>query len=131
MKYNNVPIYDAVVDSEALHFINRLDADNIPNITADKYPGSVREGVEYMQSLFDKDFMFILEEQSITHIHEDLTVDLSAIDESLEEFRSYQYDKIKSVKTGIDSFLKDQDHSIDASRYLFIDWKDKGKLPVI
>lgn len=131
MNYGNVPIYDAVVDSEALHFINRLYADNIPNITADKYPGSVREGVEYMQSLFDKDFMFILEEQSITHIHEDLTVDLSAIDESLEEFRSYQYDKIKSVKTGIDSFLKDQDHSIDASRYLFIDWKDKGKLPVI
>ena len=131
MKYDNVPIYDAVVDSEALHFINRLNADNIPNIQADKYPGSVREGVEYMQSLFDKDFMFILEEPSITHIHEDLTVDLSAIDESLEEFRSYQYDKIKSAKTGIDSFIKDQDHSIDGSRYLFIDWKDKGKLPVI
>ena len=87
--------------------------------------------IHFLPGLFDKDFMFILEEQSITHIHEDLTVDLSAIDESLEEFKSYQYDKIKSVKTGIDSFLKDQDHSIDASRYLFIDWKDKGKLPVI
>lgn len=130
-KYGNVPIYDAVVDSEALHFINRLDADNIPNIPADKYPGSVREGVEYMQSLFDKDFMFILEEPSITNIHEDFSVDLSGIDESLEEFRSYQYDKIKSIKTGIDSFVKDMDHSIDGSRYLFIDWKDKGKLPVI
>lgn len=131
MKYGNIPIYDAVVDSEALHFINRLDADNIPNIPADKYPGSVREGVEYMQSLFEKDFMYILEELSITNIHEDFSVDLSGIDESLEEFRSYQYDKIKSVKTGIDSFVKDMDHSIDGSRYLFIDWKDKGKLPVI
>lgn len=131
MKYGNIPIYDAVVDSEALHFINRLDADNISNIPADKYPGSVREGVEYMQSLFDKDFMFILEEPSITNIHEDFSVDLSGIDESLEEFRSYQYDKIKSIKTGIDSFVKDMDHSIDGSRYLFIDWKDKGKLPVI
>lgn len=131
LKYGNIPIYDAVVDSEALHFINRLDADNIPNIPADKYPGSVREGVEYMQSLFDKDFMYIYEEQSITNIHEDYSVDLSAIDESLEEFSSYQYDKIKSVKTGIDSFVKDMDHSIDGSRYLFIDWKSKGKLPVI
>lgn len=131
MKYGNIPIYDAVVDSEALHFINRLEADNLPNIPADKYPGSVREGVEYMQSLFEKNFMYILEEPSITNIHEDFSVDLSGIDESLEEFRSYQYDKIKSIKTGIDSFVKDMDHSIDGSRYLFIDWKDKGKLPVI
>ena len=131
MKYGNIPIYDAVVDSEALHFINRLEADNLPNIPADKYPGSVKEGVEYMQSLFEKNFMYILEEPSITNIHEDFSVDLSGIDESLEEFRSYQYDKIKSIKTGIDSFVKDMDHSIDGSRYLFIDWKDKGKLPVI
>lgn len=131
MKYGNVPIYDIVVDSEALHFINRLDTDNLPNIPADKYPGSVREGVEYMQSLFDKDFMYILKEESITNIHEDISVDLSGIDESLEEFDSYQYDRIKSMKTGVDSYVKDHDHSIDASRYLFIDWKEKNKAPVV
>lgn len=130
-KYGNYPIQDIVVDSEAKHFINRLDVDNISNIEADKYPGSVKEGTEYLQSMFDKDFLFILEEQSITNIHEDLTVDLSAIDESLEEFNSYQYDKIKSIKTGIDSYVKDMDHSIDATRYLFIDWQSKGKAPVI
>ena len=130
-KYGNYLIQDIVVDSEAKHFINRLDADNIPNIEADKYPGSVKEGVEYMQSMFEKDFLLILEEPSVTNIHEDLTVDLSAIDESLEEFNSYQYDKIKSIKTGIDCYVKDLDHSIDASRYLFIDWKSKDKAPVI
>ena len=127
----NIPIYDLVVDSEALHFINRLNADNIPNVGADKYPGSVKEGVEYIQSLFEKDFMYILEEESITHIHDDLNIELSAIDESLEEFNSYQYDRINSLKTGIDCFIKDLDHSIDASRYLFIEWKEKGKLPII
>lgn len=131
MKYGNIPIFDLVIDSEALHFINRLDTDNIPNIPANKYPGSVREGVEYMQSLFEKEFFYILEGESITNIYEDFTVDLSAIDESLEEFNSYIYDKIKSVKTGIDSYVKDNDHSIDATRYLFIDWKEKDKLPVI
>ena len=131
LKFGDIPIFDLIIDSEALHFINRLDTDNIPNISANKYPGSVREGIEYMQSLFEKEYLLILECKSITHIYDDYSVDLSSIDESLEEYNSYQYDRIRSIKTGIDCYVKDLDHSIDATRYLLLEWKDRNKAPVI
>lgn len=130
-KYPRVPIIDLVVDSEAKHFINRLDVDNIPNEPVDKYPGSVKEGVEYMQSLYDKEYLYELDEDSISYIHDDLSVELCERDETLEEVNSYRYDKIKSLKTGVDCFLKEMDHSVDGRRYLLLKWKDINKAPTI
>lgn len=130
-EYPNVPVYDLVVDSEALHFINRLDADNIPNIGADKYPGSVKDGVESMQSLYYKEYLFELDSKSISYIHHDLTVDECGIDEALEEVKTYQYDTAKSLKTGIDSYKKEFDHSIDARRYLIQYWQSLNKCPTV
>ena len=130
-KYPGVPIYDIVVDSEAKHFINRLDVDNIENIPVDKYPGSVKEGVEYMQSVYDKEYLFELEEDSIYYIHDDLSVELCEKDEALNEVEAYKYDKIKSLKTGVDCFVKEMDHSVDGRRYLLLEWMNKNKAPTV
>lgn len=130
-KYKRVPIIDLVVDSEAKHFINRLDTDNIPNTSADKYPGSVKEGVEYMQSLYDKEYLYELEEDSICYIHDDLTVEKCERDEVLTETESYRYDKIKSIKTGVDCYVKEMDHSVDARRYLLLLWLELNKAPTL
>lgn len=130
-EYPTVPIYDIVVDSEALHFINRLDADNIPNIEADKYPGSVRDGVELMQSLYYKEYMYEYESNSIYYIHNDLSLEECGIDEALEETRSYQYDTEKSLKTGVDAYKKEFDHSVDGKRYLIQYWQSVNKCPTV
>lgn len=129
--YPLVPIYDIVVDSEAKHFINRLDADNIDNNPVDKYPGSVKEGVEYMQTMYDCEMLVEYEQDSIYFIHDDLSCEYCEFDETIEEVSSYKYDKIKSLKTGIDCFVKELDHSVDARRYLLLEWMNKNKAPTI
>ena len=77
------------------------------------------------------DYLEILEKPSITHFYNDLRYEESAKDESLIEFESYQYDKIKSETTGTNVYKKDLDHSIDATRYVLDLMKDIGVAPVV
>lgn len=129
--YPRIPIKPPVIDSEASHFDNRLTVDGIPHELSKKGPGSVNEGVEHLQSLFYKDYLEILERPSITHFYEDGHYEESGKDDSLIEFESYQYDKIKSENTGTNIYKKDLDHSIDATRYCIALMKDIGVAPMV
>lgn len=129
--YPMIPIRNIVIDSEASHFDNRLIVDKIPHELARKGPGSVNAGVEYLQSLFYKDYLEILDKPSITHFYENAQYEESGKDESLIEFESYQYDRIKSETTGTNVYRKDMDHSIDATRYVLDYMKEIGVAPVV
>lgn len=129
--YPNVPITTIVIDSAAAHFANRLTTDGIPFENSDKGSASVNESVEHLQALIYKKFFYILEAPSITEFYTDLAYDLSVRDESLLEFNSYQYDKIKSLNVGQNCYKKELDHSIDATRYLITSWVDSGKCPMV
>lgn len=130
-KYNNVPISDIVIDSEASHFDNRLIADGIHHSLSKKGAGSVSEGVEHLQSLFYKEFLEILDIPSIRYFNEDGTPVFSGKDEGIVELESYQYDKIKSEITGTNVYKKELDHSIDALRYIIRVFVDTGRCPTI
>lgn len=130
-KYPLIPITTNVVDSEATHYCNRLDADNIPYKKAPKGAGSVDEGVQHLQSLIYKDYFYILEKPSIKIFYKDGSYELSGKDDSLLEFESYQYDTIRSIREGANCYKKEDDHSIDATRYLLAEWKDTGRCPVV
>lgn len=130
-QYPGIPIKSIVIDSEASHFDNRLTVDGIPHDISKKGPGSVNAGVEYLQSLFYKDYLEILEKPSITNFYQDGHYEESAKDESLVEFDSYQYDRIKSETTGTNVYKKDLDHSIDATRYCLDLMKDIGVAPIV
>lgn len=130
-KYPNIPVTNIVIDSEASHFDNRLKVDNIRHEISKKGAGSVNEGVEYMQSLFYKNYLEILERPSITNFFQNGEYQESSLDESLVELDSYQYDKIKSETTGTNIYKKDMDHSIDAMRYALALMKDYGIAPVV
>ena len=84
-----------------------------------------------MQSLFYKGYFEILERPSITHFYADGHYEESGKDESLIEFDSYQYDKIKSETTGTNVYKKELDHSIDATRYALELMKDLGIAPIV
>lgn len=129
--YPTIPIRQIVIDSEASHFDNRLTVDNIQHETSKKGPGSVNEGVEYMQSLFYKGYLEILKKDSITHFYNDGHYEESGKDESLIELEGYQYDTIKSENTGLNVYKKEMDHSIDAMRYALALMKDLGVAPVV
>lgn len=130
-KYNGVNITEFVIDSEASHFDNRLTTDNIAHKTAIKGDGSVREGVQYLQSLFYKEYLFILKQDSIKHINDDLTTQTCNKDENLLEYKSYQYDNNSSIKQGFDCYRKENDHGIDATRYLLQEWRLQNKAPTV
>ena len=130
-KYPSIPITRIVIDSEASHFDNRLTVDNIPHDISKKGAGSVNEGVEYLQSLFYKGYFEILERPSITHFYNDGHYEESGKDDSLIEFDSYQYDKIKSETSGTNIYKKELDHSIDATRYALDLMKDIGLAPIV
>ena len=129
--YPTIPVRQIVIDSEASHFDNRLTVDNIPHEMSRKGPGSVNEGVEYMQSLFAKGYLEILKKESITHFYQDGHYEESGKDESLIELESYQYDKVKSESTGLNVYKKELDHSIDAMRYALALMQDMGVAPVV
>ena len=129
--YPNIPVKNVVIDSEASHFDNRLTVDGIPHELAKKGAGSVNNGVEYLQSLFYKEYLEILDRPSITHFYNDGRYEESGKDESLIEFDSYQYDKIKSENTGVNCYKKELDHSIDATRYILDLMKELGLAPVV
>lgn len=130
-QYPGIPIKSIVIDSEASHFDNRLIVDGIQHELAKKGAGSVNEGVEYLQSLFYKGYLEILKRPSITNFYPDGHYEESGKDESLVEFESYQYDRIKSETTGTNIYKKDLDHSIDATRYVLDLMKDYGLAPTV
>ena len=128
-RYKNVSLTNVVIDSEASHFDNRLIADGIIHELSKKGAGSVNEGIEHLQSLFQKEYLEILEEPSVRYFTEDGTPVFSGKDEGIIELDSYQYDKIKSETTGINCYKKDLDHSIDALRYIIRVFRDTGRCP--
>lgn len=130
-KYPHVPITTNVIDSEASHFDNRLTVDNIPHSLSKKGAGSVDEGVQHLQALIYKGYFHILKEPSIEMFRDDGTPVFSGKDESLLEYESYQYDTVRSVKEGINCYKKENDHSIDASRYLIAEWKETNRCPIV
>lgn len=130
-KYSGIPIKSVVIDSEASHFDNRLTVDGIQHDLSKKGAGSVNEGVEYLQSLFYKGYLEILQRPSITNFYPNGSYEESGKDESLIEFDSYQYDRIKSEITGTNVYKKDLDHSIDATRYVLDLMKDLGLAPTV
>ena len=130
-KYPNIPITEFVIDSEAAHFDNRLTVDGIRHTTSKKGAGSVDNGVQYMQSLFYKGYLYILEEPSIRYFTPDGHYEEASIDESLIELEGYRYDKLKSEKEGINCYVKEKDHSIDALRYILEVFKESGRSPVV
>lgn len=130
-RYPQVPITTCVIDSEATHYHNRLVVDNIPHDLAKKGAGSVMEGVQHLQSLFYKEYLYIYKSDSIYHISEDGQIEYCKKDESLLEFETYRYDTIKSAREGVDCYVKENDHSIDATRYIIAEWKEQNKAPII
>jgi hypothetical protein len=130
-KYPNVPITEIDIDSEASHFDNRLTTDGIRHSTSKKGPGSVDRGVQYMQSLFYKDYLYILDRPSIRYFTNDGHYEESAKDEGLLELESYQYDKLKSEREGTNCYKKELDHSIDAMRYILEVFKSSNRSPVV
>lgn len=129
-QFPHVPLTTNVIDSEASHFNNRLTTDNIPHTLSDKSDG-VDDGVQHLQSLFDKEYLYILKGNSIKYFTSDGKPVYSGKDESLIEFESYQYDSVKSIKEGTNCYKKDLDHSIDATRYLIKEWVNTGRCPVV
>lgn len=125
-QYGLVPITTVCIDSEATHFHNRLLADNIPHDLADKYPGSVVEGVQRLQTMQHVKTFKIYEYNSIKNIYNSGVIDYSNRDDGIMEYSSYQYDTIKSSKTGVDCYKKENDHQIDATRYILQDFIEKG-----
>ena len=130
-KYPNIPITEFVIDSEASHFDNRLTVDGIRHTTSKKGPGSVDEGVQYMQSLFYKGYLYVLEEPSIRYFTSDGHYAESNRDEGLLELEGYRYDKLRSEKEGINCYVKEKDHSIDAKRYILAVFKDSNRAPTV
>ena len=130
-KYPNIPVRDIVIDSEAAHFDNRLIADGIRHTLAKKGAGSVDNGVQYLQSLFYKGYLYILEKPSIRYFTNDGHYQESFKDEGLLELEGYRYDKVKSQREGTNCYIKDKDHQIDALRYIIDEYKMSGRSPIV
>ena len=129
-KYPHVPVNTLVVDSEASHFSNRLEVDGIRHELAKKNNMSVDESVQYMQSLFYKDFLLIEEMPHIRYFIGNEAI-YGEHDIGLEELESYHYDKLKSERDGINAYVKDFDHFVDGIRYIIMEYKLTGRSPVI
>ncbi len=129
--YGNIPITEIVLDSAAAHFHNRLIADNIPHSETTKGANSVVEGVQYMQSLFYKEYLYILKRDTISHMTEQIEPIRAKKDESLIELESYRYDTIKSSKSGIECYIKEYDDGVDSLRYALQLMKELGIAPVV
>lgn len=130
-KYPNIPITELVIDSEAAHFDNRLTVDKITHSISKKGAGSVDRDNQYMQSLFYKGYLYILERPSIRYFTNDGHYEESSKDEGLIELEGYRYDKLKSQKEGTNCYVKDKDHSRDGMAYILALFKDTGRSPVV
>ena len=130
-KYPNIPITEIVIDSEASHFDNRLIVDGIDHRISKKGAGSVDSGVQYLQSLFYKKYLYVYDKPSIRYFLPDGHYEEDTIDRSTLELESYQYDKNRSEATGLNCYKKELDHSIDAIRYIIEEFKETGRAPVV
>ena len=130
-KYIGIPVNAIVIDSEASHFDNRLITDGIRHELAKKNKISVDESVQYMQSLFYKEFLKIHSMPHIRFFNPDGSLVYGGHDIGLEELESYHYDKIKSEREGINAYVKDFDHYVDATRYIIMEFQLTGRSPVI
>lgn len=129
-KYPHIPINTLVIDSEASHFSNRLEVDGIRHELAKKNNISVDESVQYMQSLFYKEFLLIEEMPHIRYFINGEAV-YGMHDIGLEELESYHYDKLKSEREGINAYVKEFDHFVDGIRYIIMEFKLTGRSPVV
>lgn len=130
-KYVGIPINTLVIDSEASHFDNRLIADGIRHDLAKKNKMSVDESVQYMQSLFYKDYLYIVKTPTIRYMLDNEKPVYSGLDVCYDELESYHYDKVRSEKEGINSYVKEYDHAVDGVRYIIMEFKLTGRAPVV
>lgn len=130
-EYTGIPINTLVIDSEASHFDNRLKVDNIRHELAKKNKISVDESVQYMQSLFYKEYLYIVEENTIKYFTNDGIPIYSGHDIALDELESYHYDNVKSEKEGINTYVKDFDHAVDGVRYIIMEFQLTNRAPVV
>ena len=130
-KYKTIPITDLVIDSEASHFDNRLDADGIRHTLAQKNKLSVDESVQLMQSLFYKEYLLMIKAPTIRYFQPNGIPVYSGMDVGYDEIESYHYDKIKSEKEGINSYVKEYDHYVDGCRYIIMEFKLTGRVPIV
>ena len=130
-KYKSIPINTLVIDSEASHFDNRLTVDGIRHELAKKNNISVDESVQLMQSLFYKEYLYIIKKPTIRYFLNNGTPVYGAIDLGFDELENYHYDKIKSEKEGINSYVKEYDHFVDGSRYIIMEFKLTDRCPVV
>lgn len=129
-KYLHIPINTLVIDSEASHFSNRLETDGIRHELAKKNNMSVDESVQYMQSLFYKEFLLFKEMPHIRYFIGNQAI-YGSHDIGLEELESYHYDKLRSEKEGINAYVKEFDHFCDGIRYIIMEFKLTGRSPVV
>lgn len=130
-KYPNIPITEFVIDSEAAHFDNRLTVDKIAHSISKKGAGSVDRDNQYIQSLFYKGYLYVLEKPSIRYFTNDGHYQESVKDEGLIELEGYRYDKLRSQKEGTNCYVKEKDHSRDAMAYILALFQDTGRSPVV
>lgn len=130
-KYTGISINTLVIDSEASHFDNRLTVDGIRHELAKKNNMSVDEAVQLMQSLFYKEYLYVIKKPSIRYFLNDGTPVYSGMDVGFDELESYHYDKIRSEKDGINSYVKEYDHYVDGARYIIMEFKLTGRTPVV
>ena len=130
IKYPHIPVNTLVIDSEAAHFDNRLEVDGIRHELAKKNKISVDESVQYMQSLFYKDFLKIIPMNYIKYFQGDMAV-YGGHDIALDELESYHYDTIRSEREGINAYVKEFDHYVDGTRYIIMEFMLTGRAPVI
>ena len=79
-----------MLDSEATHFYNRLITDGFRVDLAKKGPGSVNEGVEHLQSLYHRKFLYEMDTPSIRYFQNDGTPVFSGKDEALIELEKVE-----------------------------------------
>ena len=73
----------------------------------------------------------LYKQNSIKHITDNGELIYSSKDEGILELESYRYDLKASAKTGKEAYVKENDHNIDATRYLLENWKNQDKCPVV
>ena len=130
-KYIGISVNTLVIDSEASHFSNRLETDGIRHELAKKNKLSVDESVQYMQSLFYKEFLKVVEMSHIRYFLPNGEIVYGGHDIGLEELENYHYDKLRSEKEGINAYVKDFDHYVDGTRYIIMEFMLTGRAPVI
>lgn len=130
-KYHGITINTLVIDSEASHFDNRLTADGIRHELAKKNNMSVDESVQLMQSLFYKEYLYVVKAPSIKYFLPNGIPVYSGMDKGYDELESYHYDKVKSLKEGVNSYVKEYDHYVDGSRYVIMEFKLTDRCPVV